>query len=236
MTAIRWIAAIATVLVLAGASGPEAAAALPPPDGVAASVAGPARHADIAAPEAPVRLAQSGGERNPTLRRGKLAPVSRAEKPGALERARLWILGAMAALGAETGIIGAICLAVAGLAGLLGLWRLWRLVASRWFETRVPGEVVASHPAPGGGYHPVIRYVDRAGKGRQFTAPLVTPGDPVGLMLRLRIDGPRPRIVGSPPSPVAEAAGLLLPLLVAFLAGSVALTGRLAGLPQLALL
>ncbi len=239
MTVIRWVAGVATIVLLAGLAGTEGRAALPPagPVGSVASVEAVQAPATVAArPDAPVRLAQADGKRAPSLRRGKLAPTVNSNRPGIIGRAQLGLIGLMVALGAETGLIGAAFLGIAAVAGLLGLWRLWRLVSSRFLETLVPGEVVASEPAPGGGYHPIIRYVDSTGKGRHFTAPLVTPGDPVGLRMRLRVDGPRPRIVGSPPSRASEALGLLLPFTIALLAGTVALTGRIAGLAQLAVL
>ena len=157
------------------------------------------------------------------------APVGEEQDPTLAEQAGLWL----SSMGIETGLTGAGLLIAGAVLLVLGLARLTFAVmrGALWHETE--GEVVDAEPATGGGHNPVVVYRDRTGRNRRFLGELVTESDPTGKLVRVRESGGRPSIVAPEARRAGGLAGALVPLVLAGLAVSTGLTGRLGGIVAL---
>lgn len=158
----------------------------------------------------------------------KKAPVTEAPPETPSEQATNLLSG----IGIETGIPGAVMLAVGGILLVIALFQFIRVIRARSIRL-AEGEVVGTEHASGGGYHPVVRFTDEDGQRRRFVAPVVVPSEQTGQRLRVRIDGPRPVIVPRPPSPFREAMSMVLPLVLGGAIAATGLTGQLAGIVPL---
>jgi len=149
-----------------------------------------------------------------------------AREPGTLERAADWL----AAQGIETGLAGGVLLALGAALVLWGLALTVRVVLHHGLGRELDGEVIGAEPAAGGGYDPVIRYVDPSGKARRFLAGFATQEDPTGQRVRLRVIGGSPEIVAPGPDMLSAALGAFAPLALGAAAIMTGLTGALAGI------
>lgn len=154
----------------------------------------------------------------------KQAPIP-PDTRSPMDKAAEWL----AAQGLETGVIGAVLLGLGALLLLFGAVQVVRVIRARIVERLTDGEVIGVEPASNGGYHPILRYRDATGRVRRFVASAVIPADATGQRMLLRIDGPRPLVAPRPPSPLSEALGMVLPLVLGYAATTAGLTGRVAG-------
>lgn len=143
----------------------------------------------------------------------------------AMQQANLWLVER----GVETGVLGGAVLAVGAALLLYGLVRLGLFVARHVVGRGLEGEVVDAEPAEGGGFSPVIRYVDPQGKARRFIADIAVAKDPTGRRVALRVVGGRPEVVDPGASAGAAAMGALAPLVLGAVTVVTGLTGALAG-------